>query len=166
MCLYIIYYFFKYSNNNLSVVTQQFWLENLKCLQHVLRIYINHIKLSSTAQNISVFLCLQRFVSGEIHISTRQGRPKYFQKQTSSINNEVSLVFLNTFSLLHRLPVRFRQPARYLYKWHGEWGNIIQLNRMMGYNKNRNLIEYNTYIHKIGLVEIIQIKFIIHFYDF
>ena len=42
------------------------------------------------------------------------------------------------------------------------------MNRMMGYNKNRNLIEYHTYIHKIGLVEveIIQINFIIHFYDF
>ena len=129
----------------------------------MLRIYINHIKLSTTAQYFSVpvssKVCFSR------NIFTRQRRPKYFQKQTSSINNEVSLVFLNTFPLLPRLPVRFRQSARYLYKWNGEWGNLFQWNRMMGYNKNRNLIKYNTYIHKIGLLEIIQIKFIIHFYN-
>merc|ERR1712110_544892 len=48
------------------------------------------------------------------------GSTEYFsvpvssKKQTSSINNEVSLVFLSTFLLFPQLQVRFREPAGYV----------------------------------------------------
>ena len=99
-CVFIIYYFYEYSNNNLSVVTQQFWLENLKCLQHVLRIYINHISLSTAAQNISVFLCLQRFVSGEIFSPDREDQ-NIFRNRHLPLTMRSLLFFSTLFFFFH-----------------------------------------------------------------
>ena len=62
--------------------------------------YINHIKLSTAAKNISVFLCLQRFVSEEIFSRDREDQ-NIFRNRHIPLTMRSLLFFSTLFFFFH-----------------------------------------------------------------
>lgn len=66
----------------------------------VKNLYLNRINLSTAAQNISVFLCLQRFVSGEIFSPDREDQ-NIFRNRHLPLTMRSLLFFSSLFFFLH-----------------------------------------------------------------
>ena len=102
MCLYHLSFF-------LLIIQQQF----ISCHSAILTgkskvsptcvknlYYINHIKLATAAQNISVFLCLQRFVSGR-NIFTDREDQNIFRNRHLPLTMRSLLFFSTLFFFFH-----------------------------------------------------------------